>query len=220
MKIIGLETFSADAGWRTFSFLKVTTDAGITGWSEYSDTESFGSARLSQVIEGLAPIIIGRDPRRFEQVVSALHVFSRHSSRGGLTQQAIAAIENALLDIKGKDLGVPVYALFGGPVRERIPLYWSHTGTYRSRNAAMMGVPPLRSYDDLARHGEEIRQRGFKALKTNMLASTEAGLVTIGAGFGRVAGWPELNWDAATVRAAADTLAAAVQRISRAAVER
>ena len=217
MKITAIETLSADAGWRTFSFLKVTTDTGITGWSEYN--ESFSSAGLTQVIEALAPIVIGRDPRRIELVVSALRLLTRQVP-GGLTPQAIAAIENALLDIKGKDLGVPVYALFGGPVRERIPLYWSHTGTYRSRNAAMMGVPPLRSYDDLARHGEEIRQRGFKALKTNMLASTEAGLVTIGAGFGRVAGWPELNWDAATVRAAADTLAAAVQRISRAAVER
>ena len=87
-----------------------------------------------------------------------------------MNQQAIAAIENALLDIKGKDLGVPVCALFGGPVRERIPVYWSHTGTYRVRNAALMGVQPLHS---LRRSRRALRGdpqgRGFKALKTNIL---------------------------------------------------
>jgi L-alanine-DL-glutamate epimerase-like enolase superfamily enzyme len=205
MKITGIETLRADAGWRTFCFLKMTTDAAITGWSEYN--ESFGSAGLTQVIEALAPLVIGRDPRRTEQVVSTLHVLTRQS-RGGLTQQAIAAIENAALDIKGKDLGVPVYALFGGPLRERIPLYWSHTGTYRVRNAALMGVPELKSYDDLARHGEEIRGRGFKALKTNILPSAGGRLVSFSPGFGRTPGWPELNWDDGTVRAATDTLAA------------
>ncbi len=205
MKITGIETLRADAGWRTFSFLKVTTDSGITGWSEYN--EGFGSAGLSQVIEALAPLVIGRDPRRFEQVVSTLQVLTRQSP-GGLTQQAIAAIENALLDITGKDLGVPVYALFGGPVRERIPVYWSHAGTYRVRNSAMMGVPELRSYDDLARLGEEIRHRGYKALKTNMLPMVDGRLASFTPGFGRTPGWPELNWDAANVRAAAETVAA------------
>ena len=205
MKITGLETLRADAGWRMFSFLKITTDTGITGWSEYN--ESFGSAGLSQVIEALAPLAIGRDPRRTEQVVSTLHVLSRQS-RGGLTQQAIAAIENALLDIKGKDLGVPVYALFGGPVRERIPVYWTHAGTYRVRAAAMMGVPELRTYDDIARLGEEIRARGFKGLKTNMLTSRDGKLAQVVPGFGRTPGWPALNWDRSMLRAATDTLAA------------
>ena len=185
MKITRIETLRADAGWRMFSFLKVSTDSGITGWSEYN--ESFGSAGLSQVIEALAPIAIGRDPRRIEQVVSTLHVCSRQS-QGGVTQQAIAAIENALLDIKGKDLGVPVYALFGGPVRERIPVYWTHAGTYRAGRAAMMGVPPVCSYEDLARLGEEIRGRGFKALKTNILLSEAGTMTTLAPGFGRTPG--------------------------------
>src|SRR6202008_5049183 len=86
-------------------------------------------------------------------------------SRGGINQQAIAAIENALLDIKGKALGVPVYELFGGPVRERIPVYWSHCGSYRVRNHELVGVNPLRTYDDIAALGAEVKQRGFKALK-------------------------------------------------------
>ena len=50
---------------------------------------------------------------------------------GGVVAQAIGAIENALLDAKAKALGVPVYELLGGKVRDRIRVYWSHCGTWR-----------------------------------------------------------------------------------------
>ena len=60
MKIERVETFQADAGWRMFSFLKVTTDDGIIGWSEFN--ESFGSIGLSDVIRGLSPVLIGKRP--------------------------------------------------------------------------------------------------------------------------------------------------------------
>jgi galactonate dehydratase len=192
MKIERVETLRADAGWRMFSYLKVSTSDGIIGWSEFN--ESFGSAGLADVIEKLAPVLIGRDPRRFEQVTQHLHVLTRQS-RGGINQQAIAAIENALLDIAGKAYGVPVCALFGGPVRERIPLYWSHFGTYRVRNHALLGVPQLRTYDDMARHALEVKERGFRALKTNIARSAGGELRSFTPGFGRTPGWPELNWD-------------------------
>ncbi|HEX3349382.1 MAG TPA: mandelate racemase/muconate lactonizing enzyme family protein [Acetobacteraceae bacterium] len=205
MKIAKVETLRADAGWRMFSFLKVTTDSGIIGWSEYN--ESFGSPGLSGVIEKFIPLLIGQDPGAFTRIVAMLHVNSRQSP-GGVVQQGLAAIENALLDVTAKDLGVPVYALFGGPVRDRIPVYWSHTGTYRVRNADMMGVPPLLTYDDLARHGAEIRARGFRAMKTNVLPMVDGKLVPFNPGFGRTKGWPELNWDATTIEAAKRTLAA------------
>ena len=205
MKIAKVETLQADAGWRLFSFCKITTDDGLVGWSEYN--ESFGSAGLSNVIEALSAFVIGKDPLPYEHRVAELQVRTRQS-RGGINNQAIAAIENALLDIKGKALGVPVYELFGGPVRERIPLYWSHTATYRVRNAALMGVPPLRTHDELARHGEEIRRRGFKALKTNILPFDGEQLVSFVPGFAYTEGWPELNWDHRIVRAAADGLKA------------
>ena len=204
MKIDRVETLQADAGWRMFSFLKVTTSDGITGWSEYN--ESFGSTGLSGVINGLAPVLIGRDPRRFEQVTQHLHVLTRQS-RGGLNQQAIAAIENALLDVAGKAYGVPVAALFGGPIRERIPVYWSHFGTYRVRNGALMGTPPLATYDDLARHAREVRDRGFRALKTNILPLADGRLTYYVPGFGRTPGWPELNWDNRLIRGVTEQLA-------------
>ena len=203
MKITAVETLQADAGWRMFSFLKVMTDEGIVGWSEFN--ESFGSTGLSDVIKGLSPMLIGRDPRRFEQVTQYLHVLTRQS-RGGLNQQAIAAIENALLDATGKAYGVPVAALFGGPIRERIPVYWSHFGTYRVRSAALMGVPELRNYDDLARHAQEVRDRGFRALKTNILPLGDERLESFSPGFGRTAGWPELNWDNKLTRGVTEQL--------------
>ena len=81
----------------------------------------------------------------------------------------MAAIENALLDVKAKALGIPVYALFGGPVRDRLPLYWSHCGSYRFRNADVIGIPPVRSLDDLVTLGKHVKERGFKALQDQHL---------------------------------------------------
>jgi galactonate dehydratase len=210
MKITQVETLQADAGWRIFSFLKVTTDDGIVGWSEFN--ESFGSTGLSDVIRGLSSVLIGQDPRRYEAVTQHLHVLTRQS-RGGLNQQAIAAVENALLDIAGKAYGVHVSALFGGPIRERIPVYWSHFGTYRVRSAALMGVPELRTYDDLAKHAQEVRDRGFRALKTNILPFSDGKLGSFNPGFGRTAGWPELNWDNRLLRGLQDQLHAIRQAV-------
>jgi len=76
--------------------------------------------------------VVGEDPRAAGRLSARLHATTRLTA-GGLTHQAIAAIENACLDVKAKALGVPVHALVGGPYRERIPLYWSHFGTFRAR---------------------------------------------------------------------------------------
>lgn len=194
MRIERIETLRADAAWRTFSFLKIVTACGITGWSEYN--EDFGSRGLSPVIEALAPLILGLDPRASEAVVAKLHVATRQS-RGGLNQQAIAAIENALLDIRGKEAGKPVHALFGGPVRTRIPLYWSHFGTYRVAHRGKGFLPELATYDDLAAHAAEVKAAGFRCLKTNILRLLDGKLHQFSPGFGRHEGWPELNWDEA-----------------------
>ena len=146
MKIVKIEDLHCDAGWRDFSFLKIVTDDGIVGWSEYN--EGYGSAGLTAVIRRMAQGLIGQDPRPIERIMSMQYAITRQAP-GGMNQQAMAAIENALLDVKAKSLGVPVYELFGGKVRDRLPLYWSHCGSYRFRNAAIMGVEPVRSLDDL-----------------------------------------------------------------------
>src|SRR5207244_7648928 len=90
-------------------------------------------------------------------------------SPGSVIAKAIGGVENALLDIKAKALGIPVYELFGGPTRERIPLYWSHCGTTRARAWEVTGTPKLASYDDVAALGREVVERGYAAFKTNIV---------------------------------------------------
>jgi galactonate dehydratase len=197
MKIARIEDLHADAGWRTFSFLKITTDDGLVGWSEY--TEADGSKGLTAVIHGMAEPLIGTDPRPTQAIASAL--WQRQiQAPAGVNQRAIAAIENALLDIKGKALGVPVYELFGGPIRTKVPVYWSHCGSYRVRNHALVGAPPLRTFDDIAALGAEVKAKGFKGLKTNILPWDGEKLTNFQPGFGRSPGWPELNPDRQTIK--------------------
>ena len=199
MKISQAETLHCDAGWRNFSFLKLVTADGIVGWSEFS--EGFGTAGLGAVIEALGKTIIGEDPRRIGLITTTLYT-KVTPARAGLNHLAIAAIENALLDIKAKALGVPMYDLFGGAIRTRIPLYWSHCGTYRARNADLVGVPPLKTYDDIFRLGEEVKRRGFRGLKTNILLPGKDGFTSFNPGFGRTPGFPALNWDYGVLEAA------------------
>jgi L-alanine-DL-glutamate epimerase-like enolase superfamily enzyme len=166
VKITGIETFVVDAGWRPWQFVAVRTDAGITGYGECSDGRNpYG---IVGAIRDFEPVLNGRDPRPVELCYWDLYRMARQSP-GGLAAKAIAGIELALWDIKAKALGVPVYELFGGPMRDRQRVYWSHCGTSRARNAALIGVPPLRSLDDVFTLGEEVVRRGYTALKTNIV---------------------------------------------------
>jgi L-alanine-DL-glutamate epimerase-like enolase superfamily enzyme len=168
MRITGFEDLHADGGWRTISFLKLTTDEGLVGWSEFNETS--WNPGLTAIIRKLCGTVVGKDPRAFARVGADLRAQTRMAA-GGLVDQAIAAVENACLDLAGKAAGVPVYRLFGGPVRERIPLYWSHCGSFRASMpdlfAKEIGGLAVRSLDDVVRLGEEVRRRGYRALKTN-----------------------------------------------------
>jgi galactonate dehydratase len=167
MKVAQLETLYCDAGWRPWIFLKATTDDGAVGWAEITD--SHGSPHgLAGIVEDLAPQVVGRDPRAVERIVWDLFRATRQSP-GSVIQKAIGGIENALLDLKGKALGVPVYELFGGPTRDTVDVYWSHCGTTRARAWEVTNTPKLASYDDVAALGREIVERGFKAFKTNIV---------------------------------------------------
>jgi galactonate dehydratase len=204
MKITGLETLHADAGHRNFDFLKITTDEGLVGWSEYN--ESFGGKGVTAAIHHLAPVLVGRDPRPYEAIVALLYALRRQAS-GGMAQQVIGAIENALLDLKAKALGIPVYELLGGPVRDRIRLYWSHCGTYRVASFEPMQLPPVRSLDDVVALGREVVARGFGALKTNVLLFDGRPRSHV-PGFARGQLFPELNAERPILAAIRDQLAA------------
>ncbi len=194
MKIVKFEDFHVDAGWDTYSFLKITTDEGIVGWSEFKESRRRG---LGAVIQGLAAGLIGQDPRAIGRIDAALYSHIR-AVTGGLYSNAAGAILNACLDIKGKALGVPVYDLIGGAVRDRIPLYWSRCGVIRARCAEYFGGnvidrPPVRTLEDLKAAGREAAEHGFKAVKTNLLVFDDKGGRQYTPGSARGAGHPELN---------------------------
>ena len=148
MKIVDFKIMHCNAGWRDFSFLKINTDEGISGISEYN--ECYGSPGLSIIISRFMDKIINQDPLCHEKIHQYLYASSRQAP-GGIAQQAIAAIENALLDIKGKRLNVPVHTLLGGAIRNKLSLYWSHCGTYRISEelSNIMQKPPVRNLSDL-----------------------------------------------------------------------
>ena len=177
MQIREIETFVVDAGWRPWQFVAVRTDDGLTGYGEMSDGRNpYG---IVGAIGDFEPILIGRDPLAVEARYWDMYRVARQSP-GGIAAKAIAGIELALWDIKGKALGVPVHSLFGGPTRERQQVYWSHCGSSRARSfdqilwydddgQAQVGAPPIRSFDDVSALGEEVRRKGFQALKTNIV---------------------------------------------------
>lgn len=193
MKIKNYEIMHCNAGWRDFSFLRIITDEGITGMAEYN--ECYGSPGLSMIIRKFMDKIINHDPICHEKIHQFLYASSRQAP-GGIAQQAIAAIENALLDIKGKYLNVPVHTLLGGAIRDRLPLYWSHCGTYRISEelSKIMEKPQVKTLEDLKQLGKDVKDAGYKGLKTNIFTFGETPILEM-QGFAGKSGWPELNVD-------------------------
>ena len=164
MKVTSIETLSCDAGWRNYHFVKLTTDAGITGWSEFD--EGFGAPGVGSVIQKLAPRVVGQEVNQHERIYAELTSATRPAS-GGIVALAMGAIENALLDAKAKGLGVPVYELLGGKVRDRIRVYWSHCATWRINHPTHY-KPAITDIEGVKAIGREVREKGFTALKTNI----------------------------------------------------
>lgn len=117
MKIRRLTTYHAAPRWL---FLKVETDEGISGWGE---PVVEGRARtVEAAVHELGDYLVGRDPSRINDLWQTLYRGGFY--RGGpVLMSAIAGIDQALWDIKGKALGVPVYQLLGGLVRDRMKTY-------------------------------------------------------------------------------------------------
>ena len=190
MKVKSIETLACDAGWRNYHFVKLTTDTGIVGWSEYD--EGFGAPGVTAVIERLAPKLIGQPVGNHERIYAELYCAIRPGS-GGIVALGMAALENALLDAKAKGLGVPVYELLGGKVRDRIRVYWSHCVTWRANHPSLY-PPAITDLDGVKALGREVREKGFGALKTNIFLYDAGNRITQGwrPGFG-VPFAPELN---------------------------
>ena len=130
---------------RNYIFVKVETDEGITGWGE----ATAGPLAVATMVDEFGELLIGKDPHRIEQHWQTL--YHHFHVRGGVVQlSAISGIEIALWDIKGQALGVPVYELLGGKMREKIWCYgrWD-------------GLTPELAVENALRHTEQ----GLNALK-------------------------------------------------------
>ncbi|MXU64876.1 mandelate racemase/muconate lactonizing enzyme family protein [Oceanomicrobium pacificus] len=120
MKITGLRSFMARDGNRPRVIVAIDTDEGITGWGE---CYNHGPDRaLPPLLDYLYLQIEGEDPRRIERIILKLLQQSRFPP-GALGLAAISAIDHALWDISAKAVGVPVYMLLGGHVRDRVRVY-------------------------------------------------------------------------------------------------
>ena len=117
MKITQLKTYRLAPRWM---FLKIETDAGISGWGE---PVIEGKARsVETAVQEFAPYLIGQDPARINDLWQVMYRGGFYRG-GAILMSAIAGIDQALWDIKGKALGVPVWQLLGGLVRDRMKTY-------------------------------------------------------------------------------------------------
>ena len=155
MKIAQIELFAVPPRWL---LLKITTDAGIAGWGE--PVVEGKAATVRACVEEMADVLIGQDPHRIEDIWQVL--WRGGFYRGGpVLTSAISGIDQALWDIKGRALGVPVWQLLGGQCRDRIRVY-SWIG---GKGPADCAQAALRA----------VRENGFTALK--MGATEELGYV-------------------------------------------
>ena len=160
LKITRLETFLVKPRWL---FLKIHTNAGIAGLGE-PITEG-RALTCAEAVKEIEPYLIGKDPRR---VVHHWQAIYRHAFyRGGpILTSALSGIDQALWDIKGKALGVPVYELLGGPTRDRVRVY-AHGDSVEALKAGMA--------------------RGFTAFKTGPAKKRQARYIETPAAVGYAA---------------------------------
>jgi galactonate dehydratase len=107
-----------------YVFVQVDTDEGLTGWGEITTYPGLVANRaVVAMIREVREVLIGLDPSRIEAIWNKLFRLFTYMGTRGATTAMISGIDIALWDIRGQALGVPVYELLGGPVRETIPLY-------------------------------------------------------------------------------------------------
>ncbi|PLS05651.1 galactonate dehydratase [Neobacillus cucumis] len=146
MKITNLECFVVPPRWL---FLKIETDEGIVGWGE--PIVEGKAHTVKAAVEEMREYLIGKDPMRIEDHWQALYRSGFY--RGGpILMSAIAGIDQALWDIKGKYYNAPIYDLLGGACRDSVRVY-SWIGGDRP--------------SDVGREAKEKAEAGFTAIKMN-----------------------------------------------------
>ncbi len=157
MKITGIQTIRAGR----YLFLKVHTDAGITGLGE-AGAWSYPDAAIG-AIDKFRSSLIGENPFTIEHLFQTLYRGSYF--RGSIVASALSAIDIALWDIKGKALGAPVYELLGGSCRDRVRSY----------------APVFRfTAEEMASGCRELKDKGFTAARLMITDSLKKGRGDLG----------------------------------------
>jgi galactonate dehydratase len=157
MRIEHVDTLVVNAQLRNWVLVKVVTDQpGLIGWGEAS--LEWKTRAVVGAIEDLAPLLVAQDPLRIGHLWQVM--YRHHFFKGGIvTMSAISGVDQALHDIKAKSLGVPLYELLGGRVRDEVRMY-DHLGGGSS--VAVYESDRMESFGDLAAESVEA---GFDALK-------------------------------------------------------
>lgn len=165
MKITRISSNVVNARMRNWIFVKVETDQpGLWGWGEA--TLEWKTRAVVGAIEDLSQLLIGQDPRRVEHLWQIMH--RQYFWRGGIVNcSAMSGIDQALWDIKGKEVGKPVCELLGGPVRDTLRLY-DHLGG-GSLEGMYKTIEPAQFADRL----QESLSKGFTAVKAMPIPVSE-----------------------------------------------
>jgi galactonate dehydratase len=157
MKITKISSVVVNARMRNWIFVKVETDQpGLYGWGEA--TLEWKTKAVVGAVEDLSQLLVGQDPRRVEHLWQIMH--RQYFWRGGIVNcSAMSGIDQALWDIKGKELGKPVCELLGGPVRDTLRFY-DHLGG-GSLEGMYKTIEPAQFADRL----HESLSKGFTAVK-------------------------------------------------------
>ena len=165
MKITDIKTVVVNAQMRNWVFVKVETDTpGLNGWGEAS--LEWKTRAVAAAVEDLKPFILGDDPTRIEHIYQKLYrqPFFRP---GVIGLSAISGIEQACWDILGKQLGVPVYKLLGGAVRDKVRMY-THLG-----GGEMSAVYESFDASRVIELALEVVARGYTAVKVVFVPYSE-----------------------------------------------
>jgi galactonate dehydratase len=164
VKITAITTRIVNAEMRNWVFVNVETDEpGLFGWGEA--TLEWKTRAVVGAIEDLTPLLLGRDPRDIEQAVRVLKKQS-FWRLGVIGMSAISGIEMALWDILGKHLGVPVWRLLGGKVRDKVRVY-THLGL-----GDMRAVYETLEAAPLVERARQVVDKGYRALKAVFIPYT------------------------------------------------
>lgn len=139
---------------RQYVFVQVDTDEGITGWGEITTYPGpVANRAVCSVVREVAPLLIGHDASRIEDAWHKVFRTFTYVGTRGFTTAVASGIDIALWDIRGKALGLPIYDLLGGAVRDSIAVY-TH-------------FPYARTAEESAQHALVPVRDGIKAIKTD-----------------------------------------------------